>query len=245
MGLSILSVIVVSGWAVWVRRRTWRIRWDAALTMSVVFDGLAFALINPASGPIIGPTLHRLTRICHIRDYFGHLFFICAACCVIYAVACRIAPDGDLEDFMHRIEIPGAITAGAMLASISLSPNLKTTHQTDFFDVPVDFWLRIYWVSYGGLILYLIWVLIRLLLVLRRDPRSRVAADMFILAAAWGALSFLALLVRVLFVPVPDLWIWISLCMASGLASFAAAWSWRGRRRPPRVGYPLSDAVAD
>jgi hypothetical protein len=36
------------GGAIWVRRKTWRIRWDRALTLSFVLQGLGFALCAPA-----------------------------------------------------------------------------------------------------------------------------------------------------------------------------------------------------
>ena len=36
------------GVTIWVRRKTWRIRWDRALTLSFLFQGLGFALSAPA-----------------------------------------------------------------------------------------------------------------------------------------------------------------------------------------------------
>jgi hypothetical protein len=229
----IALALCLCGGAIWVRRKTWRIQWDRALTMSVLFQGLGYALCAPAMSHYLGQALFRITGIAHLQDLFGHVLFICAICCVIYACACRLVPDDELEALLHKIEIPGAVAGAGMLAAMTLSHNLTKKPPPDFFDVPCDFWLKVYWITYGAIVLYLMWFLIRLLWVLRRDPRSRTTADMFIMATGLGIVSFSLLLGRVL-IPkfFPCVWIWVPLSMAGGLAAFAAAWSWRERMRP-------------
>ena len=222
------------GGAIWVRRKSWRIRWDRALTMSFLFQALGFALCAPAMSRYLEHALFRITGVAHLRDFFGHVLFICAICGVIYACACRLVPDRELESVLYKIEFPGAIAGGTMLAAITLSHNLSREPRPDFLDVPCDFWLRVYWLSYGAIIIYLLCFLVRLLWVLRRDPRSRLTADLFIMATGLGLVSFAVLLTRIIINPglVACFWIWIPLCASGGLAAFAAAWSWRGRTRP-------------
>ena len=226
-----LAVCFCAG-AMWVRRKTWRIQWDRALTMSVAFDGLAFALVSPTQGRWLNQALFNLTGIAHLSDYFGHLLFICAVCSVIYAAACRLVPDDELEALLHKIEIPGAVAAAAMLGALTLSKNITKQPRTDFFDVPCDFWLRVYWATYGVLVIYLTFFMVRLLLVLRGDPRSRTTANMFLVSAGFGLVSFGSLLVRVVGPKsISCFWIWAPLCISGAVAAFAAAWSWRGRMR--------------
>ena len=222
------------GGAIWVRRKTWRIQWERALTMSVLLQGSGFALCAPAMSHYLGHALFRITGVAHLHDFFGYVLFICAICGVIYACACRLVPDDELEDLLHKIEFPGAIAGGVMLAAITLSHNLSRESPADFLDVPCDFWLRVYWLTYGAIIIYLLCFLVRLLWVLRRDPRSRLTADLFIMATGLGLVSFAVLLTRIIINPglVACFWIWIPLCASGGLAAFAAAWSWRGRTRP-------------
>jgi hypothetical protein len=222
------------GGAIWVRRKSWRIRWDRALTMSFLFQGLGFALCAPAMSRYLEPALFRITGVAHLRDFFGHVLFICAICGVIYACACRLVPDRELESVLYKIEFPGAIAGGTMLAAITLSHNLSREPRPDFLDVPCDFWLRVYWLSYGAIIIYLLCFVVRLLWVLRRDPRSRLTADLFIIASGLGVVSFALLLARVIINPglVARFWISTPSCVAGGLAAFAAAWSWRARMRP-------------
>jgi len=224
------------GGAVWVRRKTWRIRWDRALTMSVLFQGLGFALCAPIQSRYLGHALFALTGIAHLSDLFGHVLFICSICLVIYACACRLVPDAELEDVLHKIELPGSIAGATMLAAITLSHNLSRKSVPDFLDVPFDFWLRVYWLTYGVMVIYLLCFLIRLLWALRQDPRSRLTSDLFIIASGLGLLAFAALLTRVINPGlVAPFWVWAfwtPASMAGGLAAFAAAWSWWGRTRP-------------
>jgi hypothetical protein len=121
-----------------------------------------------------------------------------------------------------------------MLAAIALSHNLSRETPPDFLAVPCDFWLRVYWLTYGATIIYLECFLVRLLWVLRRDPRSRLTSDLFIIATGLGLASFAVLLTRIIINPglVAPFWIWAPSSVAGGLAAFAAAWSWRERMRP-------------
>src|SRR6201985_1629726 len=196
MTQSILTALALCfcGGPLWVRGKSWRVRWDRALTMSFLFQGLGFALCAPAMSHYLGHALFRISGVAHLRDFVGHVFFICAICCVIYACACRLVADDELEDLLHKIEFPGSLAGGTMLAAITLSHNTSGNAPADFFDVPCDVWLHMYWLSYGAIIIYLLCFLVRLLWVVRRDPRSRVTANLFISATVVGLVSFVALL---------------------------------------------------
>jgi hypothetical protein len=201
--------------------------------MSFLFQGLGFALCAPATSHYVGQVLFKITGVGHLNDFFGHVLFICAISCIIYACACRLVPDHELEDLLHKIELPGAVAGGTMHAAITFSHNLSRKPPPDFLDVPCDFWLRVYWLTYGAIVIYLLCFAARLLWVLRRDPRSRLSSALYIIAAGLGVVSFAALLARIIN---PGLiaryWIWTPSSVAGGLAAFAAAWSWRERMRP-------------
>ena len=221
------------GGTLWVRRKTWRTRWDRALTMSFLFQGLGFALCAPATSHYLGHALFKITGVAHLHDFFGHVLFICAICCVIYACACRLVPDHELEDVLHKVELPGAVASGTMLAAITLSHNLSRNPPPDLLDVPCDFWLRVYWLTYGAIVIYLLCFAARLLWVLRRDPRSRLTSALYIIAAGLGVVSFAVVLSRIINPGlIAGYWIWTPASVAGGLAAFAAAWSWRERMRP-------------
>jgi hypothetical protein len=79
----------------------------------------------------------------------------------------------------------------------------------------------------------------------RRDPRSRLISDLFIIASGLGVVSFAALLTTIIINPglVARFWIWTLSSVAGGLAAFAAGWSWRERMRPRSRRRPPSNST--
>src|SRR6201987_1979712 len=88
------------GVTIWVRRKTWRIRWDRALTMSFVFQGLGFALSAPAMSRYLANPLLRVSGVPALLAFCGNVLFICALWCVISACACRPVPDAAVDDLL-------------------------------------------------------------------------------------------------------------------------------------------------
>ena len=80
-----------------------------------------------------------------------------------------------------------------LLATFSLG-NGAQIYRADFFDVPTDFWLNMYWLLLCGTLIYLLGYGIRALLVLRKDERSRRIANVYLLASISG---FIACLIRI------------------------------------------------
>ena len=67
--------------------------------------------------------------------------------------------------------------------------NGAAIYRPDFFDVPTDFWLSLYWLLLCGMLIYLLVYGSRALLILRRDPRSRRIANIYLLASASGVVA--------------------------------------------------------
>lgn len=232
----IFPALSMCGWSVWTRRRTWRgMEWDRAITLSVLCQGLGFFLCAPFESRFLGHAMFALTGVAHLRDFFGHVFFVCAACFVIYAAAGRVVPDHKMEPLLKKIELPSALAAGTMLACITLTHS-PGNDIPDFLDVPCDGWLKVYWITYGLAVAYLLRLLLVLMFLLRRDPRSRAAANLFIAATLVGMVAITALVTKVVApLHITDYWIWAPLCASGGIAAYAAATSWRGRMRPFRI----------
>ena len=64
--------------------------------------------------------------------------------------------------------------------------NGAAIYRPDFFDVPTDFWLSAYWLLLCGTLIYLLGYGSRALLILRKDPRSRRIANVYLVASAFG-----------------------------------------------------------
>ena len=59
-------------------------------------------------------------------------------------------------------------------------------YKADFFQVPTDFWLNMYWLLLCATLIYLLGYGARALLVLRKDPRSRTVANIYLVSSAAG-----------------------------------------------------------
>jgi hypothetical protein len=239
----VLSAIVLTavGAAVWSRRKSWRSSvWQDTMTLALVLEGVGFILVAPWQTDLLGDLLFTVTGTAHMDDYLGHLCMLASVSAVIMAVAYRLIPKSGVERFMLRIEAPGAAAAIIMLVCILFSSNTKTQATYDFFNVPVDGWLRAYWITYGVTVVYLIGWLIRLLIILRADKRSRLTCDLFGTGCAIGLVATTAIIARVvapgLHIPVQA--VWAALSASIGFSAVAGWVSWRRNARsvspPPR-----------
>lgn len=228
----ITPALVLMGWCVWVRRRTWSLPWDRAMTLSVALQAAGLLLTMPMRQEWPGRVLFELLGCHHMRDYFGQLCFIAAAGGVVYAAACRLLPDGGLRVFMRRTEYPSAAAAFLMLIFLQSSSSTKVWRgHDDFFAEPCDGWLRAYWLTYVAILVYLLAHLAWLLLILRRDARSRMVGTVLLVAVGVGSVAVVALGARVIFptLGVPDELVWGLLGIASALSVYASARSWTQR----------------
>jgi hypothetical protein len=97
--------------------------------------------------------------------------------------------------------------------------------------VPTDFWLGAYWVLLCGTLIYLLGYGSRALLVLRKDPRSRKIANIYLFASFCG---IMACVVRIVTSFVPALQpvengtlVWFFACMCGAAFALTSAHSWR------------------
>jgi hypothetical protein len=65
----------------------------------------------------------------------------------------------------------------------------------------VDFWLGVHRLIFNALMIYLFAYIIHLMVILRRDERSRRTANIFIVSAAFGIVACLTRIVTILYPP--------------------------------------------
>ena len=177
----------VIAWSLWIRRVTWSCRWEVAATLNIALQGVAVLLMSPWASETLGPLaaladgqveprgLHR-PRLLHRRR-------------VGRSSTTRSVGSQDdhamQQSFKQYVERPATLCIPLLLATFSLG-NGARIYRPDFFEVPTDFWLNIYWLLLCGILIYLLGYGSRALLVLRRDPRSRRIANIYLLASASG-----------------------------------------------------------
>ncbi|MGX9791447.1 hypothetical protein [Mycobacterium sp. MMS18-G62] len=227
--IAITLVCIV--WSLWIRRVTWSCRWEVAATLNIALQGIAVLLMSPWASETIGHWLHALTGMWNLEDYIGHDAYIVAASAVIYNALGRLADDHAMQkSFKLYVERPATICIPLLLATFSLG-NGAIIYKPDFFDVPTDFWLNTYWLLLCGMLIYLLVYGARALLVLRQDPRSRMIANVYLVASASGILACTVRIVTAYVTPLQTVeggtLVWIFACGCGAGFAITSAQSWR------------------
>ena len=233
MSIGVLIVITLSciTWSLWIRRVTWGCRWEVAATLNIALQGAAVFLMSPFASATIGQGLHRLTGMWNLEDYIGHDCYVVAASAIVYNALGRLQEDDAMQlAFKQYVERPATLCIPLLLATFSVG-NGAAIYRPDFFDVPTDFWLSTYWLLLCGMLIYLLVYGSRALLILRRDPRSRRIANIYLLASASGVV---ACGIRIITAYVPGLQhiergslVWFFACTCGAGFALASAHSWR------------------
>lgn len=233
--IATVLTLMITGWCLWERRLSLRLALpaDRVMTLGCLLCGAGLLMFR--SHPI-GALLREVTGEDYLHCYISHLLLMSAAGCQIFAAGCRLVPDDTLGLLMRRMDVPAATAAFVMLICITSSDSTGKYSGRDFCDftaVPPDFWLRAYWFTFAVIGCYLLGFLVRLMLPLRKDPRSTATADLFIAASVLGIISMLDRLAMLTPANIDPHGL-IARCgiyMCVAVATVACAQSWRTRVR--------------
>lgn len=222
-------------WSLWIRRVTWTCRWEVAATLNIALQGAAVLLMSPWASHTIGHTLYRLTGKWNLEDYLGHDCYIVAASAIVYNALGRLQDDNALQaSFKQYVERPATLCIPLLLATFSVG-NGAAIYRDDFFQVPTDFWLAAYWVLLCGTLIYLLGYGSRALLILRKDPRSRQIANIYLVASASGIMACVIRIITACVPPLQDLengrLVWLFACLCGAGFALTSAHSWRIRTK--------------
>jgi hypothetical protein len=233
MGLAVLITVtlVCIAWSLWIRRVTWSCRWEVAATLNIALQGVTVLLMTPLASETLGHWLHAITGMWNLEDYIGHDMYVVAASAIVYNALGRLQDDNAMQTtFKQYVERPATLCIPLLLATFSLG-NGAAIYSADFFELRTDFWLSTYWILLCGTLIYLLGYGSRALLILRRDPRSRKIANIYLAASVSG---ILACTVRIVTVLVPSLQpvengtlVWVFACMCGAGFALTSAYSWR------------------
>jgi hypothetical protein len=233
MALATLIAITLGciAWSLWIRRVTWTCRWEVAATLNIALQGAAVLLMSPLASATIGPVLHSLTGKWNLEDYLGHDCYVVAASAIVYNALGRLQDDNAMQaSFKQYVERPATLCIPVLLATFSIG-NGAAIYRPDFFDVPTDFWLSSYWLLLCGTLIYLLGYGSRALFVLRKDPRSRRIANVYLVACACGILACIVRITTAYVRPLQEVeggtLVWLFACMCGAGFALASAHSWR------------------
>ena len=239
MALTALIAITLASivWSLWIRRLTWRCRWEVAATLNIALQGLAVVLMSPFASATLGVWLHSLTGEWNVEDWIGHDCYIVAASSIVYHAIGRLEDGSEFRrKFRRDVEIPATICIPLALAAFTWGVGSRE-YRADFFRVPADNWLAVYWIIVCGMIGYLLAYSTQALLILRDDPRSRQVANIYLFAAAAGIIAAVCR-ITVSFLPATwqdtlpaSLSVWITASTCGAGFALTSAWSWHQKTR--------------
>src|ERR1700754_978075 len=185
VALISLTLACIAG-SLWVRRRTWFSRWEVAGTLCVAAQGCAALLISPMASKVLGPPLHAISGMWNLEDFLGHISYVLAAVALVQTVLSRVTGDGRLQEIATQwIERPATVCIPLMLAGWAFGNGSKV-YRSNFYEVPGDAWLKIYWLVFSAMLIYLLAWTLRALLVLRRIPRHRPTVTVYLALVVAG-----------------------------------------------------------
>lgn len=242
VGARVISGAMIAGTAavvarcVWERRVTWRVRWEQSQTLSILLQCIGLLLIAPWQTALIGDVLHAMTGMWHLEDYIGHVCYLAAAGAVVNAAAVRLTDDAMRGRLIRLIAIPGGIAVVMMLVAQVFGHAEEQHFAADYFRVPLDGWLSVYWLFYCGTLLYMLALASWLLFVLGADRRSRHTARFFMLGCGCGVAATSAWIIAILadsrsVLGDGDL-AWMLVCSATLFFAIGSARSWRQKITP-------------
>jgi hypothetical protein len=237
MAIATLIAITTTciAWSLWIRRVTWTCRWEVAATLNIALQGIAVLLMSPFASETLGHGLHALTGMWNLEDYIGHDCYVVAASAIVYNAVGRLQDDHAMQrSFTQYVERPATLCIPLLLATFSVG-NGARVYRPDFFQVPTDFWLSAYWLVLCGTLIYLLGYGARAMLILRKDPRSRTIANVYLVASASGIAACAVRITTAYVTPIQALeggrLVWLFACTCGAVFALASAHSWRARTR--------------
>lgn len=227
MQLAVTLTLLAAVMALWIRRHTWRMRWEAAATLNVALQSLNVVLLCPRVSRWISPKLHAITGQWNIEDLIGHLAYMGGLAAVLYMAVSRLnMTDRQLRRFVkHRIELPATIFVPLAVGTFVYG-RFGRHYVPDLVLLDQAAWLRCYYLLYIAAIAYFLGQAAWVLLILRQDPNQVRAANFYLAAIGVSALCCCAFIVD--FDPKIN---WLLIRAEVAAYALAASYSWRSKVR--------------
>lgn len=224
----VAATVAVTALSLWIRRDTWRSSWEAGLTLSLALQGGAVLLMSPSVAGTAEPLLHDVLGRWNTQHLLGHLCLIAAAAAIVYHGLSRLADSATLNALFNRdIARPLSLGVPLLVATFILADE---HYHADLFLAHVSsVWLGLYWLVLGSILVYVLGYAIRILAALRRDPRSKPAATVYLVGCALGVAACVAQMSTAWLGIDVSLPVWVCCCLGVMSFAFGSARSWRSR----------------
>ncbi|GBE65942.1 hypothetical protein MFM001_24040 [Mycobacterium sp. MFM001] len=228
MSALILVTLAAIFYSLWIRRDTWRSRWEAGASLNIALQGCAVLLMSPWASATLGPVLHGVFRRWNVEDLLGHICLIVAVTAIIHHGLARLDHERQLRRLFRRhVEIPlrwgiPLLVAVFVIADEGYHPDLFPAHVSTV-------WFGAYWLVLGGLLIYLFSYAGRVMLILRKDARSRSTVNLYLISAAFGiAATAIQVITAELGIDI-TLPVWLCACLGAIGFAYGSARSWHAK----------------
>jgi hypothetical protein len=217
-------------WSLWQRRRTFRFRFEVGPTWALLLLTLAVFLRSPVTTPLS----HEINGVWHLDDYLGHCCYMAAVTLILHHVLRRLVPDEQVAAMFLRYAWTAPVALVVMFFAFANS-RLSSDDASDILVVEPDESAALYWTAYAGTLSYLMFVTGNALIIVRRDPRVRRVASVWIVGMALGITGCIMVWIDQMDTNI-DLSQWVRAILCIGVIGFAVitSWGWRRKMRPYR-----------
>ncbi len=225
MSALIIATLTVVVYSLWIRRHTWRSRWEADASLNIALQGGAVLLMSPWASETLGPALHQMTGHWNVEDLIGHICLMFAAAAIVEHGLARLGDNQQWRRiFRRQIEIPLWLGVPVLVA-VFFAANER--YHPDLFPAHVSTaWFGAYWIVLGILLVYLFGYAVRVMLIVRKDPRSSVTATLYLISAAFGLAATVIQVTTAeagIDITLP---VWLCACLGAVGFAFGSARSW-------------------
>jgi hypothetical protein len=228
--MSVLITVTLAAvvYSLWIRRDTWRSRWEAGASLNIALQGCAVLLMSPWASATLGPPLHHMFRRWNVEDLLGHICLIVAVTAIIHHGLARLDDERRLRGLFRRhIEIPLRLGVPLLVAVFIIADE---GYHPDLFPAHVStVWFGAYWLVLGALLIYLFAYAGRVLLILRKDLRSTATANLYLISAAFGVAATVIQVVTAetgIDITLP---VWLCACLGAIGFAYGSARSWHAK----------------
>jgi hypothetical protein len=214
--------------SLWIRRHTWRSRWEAGATLNIALQGCAVLLMSPWTSATLGPPLHAVFERWNVEDLLGHICLIVAVTAVIGHGLVRLTDEVRVQALLRR-HVVAPVTLGVPLL-VAVFVVTDEGYHADLFPAHVsNVWLGVYWLVLGALLVYLLGYAARVLAILRADPRSTATVDLYLISVAFGVGANVIQMGTAWAGIDVTLPVWVCACLGATGFAYGSARSWRAK----------------
>lgn len=228
------TAVGVSGYCLWVRRGTWRQPWELGSSITVAGMFVCLLLMAPTWwAELLSAPLHSLVGVWDLNNLIGHLAYLVGLVTLVNTLVDRVNLAAPARFKRRCLELPITIMLPVLIGLFCAAAPAE--HTRDLFAAPPTFWLSVYWLTLCAVAGYLITLLGQLLLVVRRDPRSRVTANLYLATIAVDSGCVVSVILSRMVPDYPHVVTWLLLCVAASGYALAPAYSWRQKAKRPAM----------